>query len=57
MGLSGVEPGAGGALSLAGLQHHLSLSSVRSKNLNNSQSEVVSFRLSVEAHAQVSLNG
>uniref|UniRef100_A0A452U345 Integrin subunit alpha 5 n=1 Tax=Ursus maritimus TaxID=29073 RepID=A0A452U345_URSMA len=30
---------------------------ILSKNLNNSQSEVVSFRLSVEAHAQVSLNG
>ena len=28
-----------------------------SKNLNNSQSDVVSFRLSVEAQAQVSLNG
>ncbi|XP_036155485.1 integrin alpha-5 isoform X2 [Myotis myotis] len=30
---------------------------ILSKNLNNSQSEVVSFRLSVEAQAQVSLNG
>ncbi|XP_032204371.1 integrin alpha-5 isoform X2 [Mustela erminea] len=30
---------------------------ILSKNLNNSQSEVVSFQLSVEAHAQVSLNG
>lgn len=28
-----------------------------SKNLNNSKSEVVSFRLLVEAQAQVSLNG
>lgn len=28
-----------------------------SKNLNNSQSDMVSFRLSVEAQAQVSLNG
>lgn len=30
---------------------------ILSKNLNNSQSEVVSFQLSVEAQAQVSLNG
>nr|XP_003405118.1 integrin alpha-5 [Loxodonta africana] len=30
---------------------------ILSKNLNNSQSDVVSFRLSVEAQAQVSLNG
>ncbi|XP_014317295.1 integrin alpha-5 isoform X2 [Myotis lucifugus] len=30
---------------------------ILSKNLNNSQSEVVSFRLSVEAQARVSLNG
>lgn len=42
---------------LAGLQHHLSLASIHSKNLNNSQSDVVSFQLSVEAQAQVSLNG
>lgn len=34
-----------------------SVSPSHSKNLNNSQSEVVSFRLSVEAQAQVSLNG
>ncbi|PNI89931.1 ITGA5 isoform 5 [Pan troglodytes] len=30
---------------------------ILSKNLNNSQSDVVSFRLSVEAQAQVTLNG
>lgn len=30
---------------------------ILSKNLNNSQSDLVSFQLSVEAHAQVSLNG
>ncbi|XP_040835955.1 integrin alpha-5 isoform X1 [Ochotona curzoniae] len=30
---------------------------ILSKNLNNSQSDMVSFRLSVEAQAQVSLNG
>lgn len=44
----------------AGRQQRLSLPSApspRSKNLNNSQSEVVSFPLSVEASAQVSLNG
>lgn len=33
------------------------LSPSHSKNLNNSQSNVVSFPLSVEAQAQVSLNG
>lgn len=42
--------------SLAGLSTN-SVSPSHSKNLNNSQSDVVSFRLSVEAQAQVSLNG
>jgi hypothetical protein len=35
----------------------LVLSPSHSKNLNNSQSNIVSFPLSVEAQAQVSLNG
>lgn len=45
------EPDASGFLS-----NCFTLAS-HSKNLNNSQSNVVSFPLSVEAQAQVSLNG
>lgn len=51
-GKAGQAAEPGGSLQTASL-----LPPSHSKNLNNSQSNMVSFPLSVEAQAQVSLNG